>query len=163
MEQNKNIKLFDPYIKMMSTTNGRDKSLRFVQYLCMFLRGARNKKNVNSISGKILYTAWITRKVLRLGVPIFVVKKILNRIQKFIESPKETFNSDSSDDDFEKQPENSCSDDDDVTKLVNKKKYVSDHLKIHEVLQNSSNKGLAGHDTRMVITKTLKDISFIIF
>lgn len=150
------MKFLNPYIKMMSTINGHDKSLRFVQYLFMFLRGKRTEQNGKNLRAKIMYTAWITRKVLRLGLPYYIVKKIISRFLKLsVEEPIV-------EEKIEQALDNSDNDDvnfSDIHMKFNKDKLI--HMT--KTLEKSSIHGLAGHETRMILTKTVKDLAFIVY
>lgn len=164
MEQNKKLKFFDPYIKMMSTTNGRDKSLRFIQYLFMYLRGPRTKQNSNNLRAKIHYTCWITRKVLRLGLPIFILKKIFWRFKSFMRDAETQSKDKSTNNESQSDGSENMNFNDDV--IFNNQPREGQELKLiklDETLERSSIYGLAGHESRMMLTKTVKDLAFIVF
>jgi hypothetical protein len=92
------------------------------------------------------------------------VKKIINRFKKFAENEEKAKNFKSSNSDSENPSEEDDSNEDDVIKNARLKDKTELRLvKMDETLKNSSIKGLAGHETRMLITKTLKDIAFIVF
>ena len=73
MEESQFLEVLSPYIRMTWETNGIDKTLRFIQYLFMFLKGIKNNSGLDDLQNRVYYTAWITRKVLRLGLPYKIV------------------------------------------------------------------------------------------
>ena len=84
MEDSKFLEVLSPYIRMTCEINGCDKMLRLVQYFFMFLKGLKKTEGLGDYENRVYYTAWITRKVLRLGLPYKIIAVMIRKIKSII-------------------------------------------------------------------------------
>eukprot|EP00345_Euplotes_harpa_P007070 CAMPEP_0168318342 /NCGR_PEP_ID=MMETSP0213-20121227/422_1 /TAXON_ID=151035 /ORGANISM="Euplotes harpa, Strain FSP1.4" /LENGTH=125 /DNA_ID=CAMNT_0008319391 /DNA_START=89 /DNA_END=466 /DNA_ORIENTATION=- len=124
----------------------------------MFLKGLIPSDRSDGVRDQIYYKSWLTRKVLRLGLPFVLLKKIIGRFKYlFANPPNDIVNELFTDDVQDRQPMEKAEDD------VITEGPLRRHSKLREILEQSSEKGSSGHITRMILMKTLKDLACIAY
>lgn len=84
--------LIENSLKLINTQLGRDKTCRFVQYFIKFIvpmiaaRGAQYNDTKDRLE-KLQSNMSLTRKVLRFGKPLPLVKQIMDRFNSHTKSP----------------------------------------------------------------------------
>ena len=159
--------------RILNSTHGRDKTCRFLQHFFMFLHKVHDATNSDSVFFKITNNMWLTRKVLRLGLPLYLTKQIIDRFiyacyddkASFEESRRRRISYQDSIVITEENKNEAVYEVNDVISQPKKKSFkeLSIEEKLELILMGSSRGGAVGDHRRLVLTQTMADICLIMF